>query len=96
MSLTGRDGYVRILRDGLEHVAWLSEHGSGRQRELAAEFVEYILQRAWETGKEVYEKANKIVEEGMSRGSLTLKGFAKRVEVGQGARGEGNRRRSRA
>jgi hypothetical protein len=33
-------------------------------------------------GKEVYEKAKEIVGEGMSRGSLTLKGFAKRVEVG--------------
>ncbi len=46
------------------------------------DFVKYILRRADEAGKEVYEKATKIVEEGMSRGSLTLKGFAKRVEVG--------------
>jgi len=52
-----------------------------KQRELAAEFVKYILQRAWETGKEVYEKAKEIIEEGMSRGSLTLKGFEKKVEV---------------
>jgi hypothetical protein len=57
---------VRILRDGLEHAAWLSERGTGRQRELAAEFVSYILRRAWEEGKEVYEKAKEIVEEGES------------------------------
>jgi flavin-dependent dehydrogenase len=78
----GKASYVSILRKGLEHAAWLSEYGSGRQRELVAEFVDYILQRAEEAGGEVYEKATKIVEEGMSRGSLTLKGFAKRVEVG--------------
>jgi hypothetical protein len=47
----GRDGYVRILREGLAYAAWLSVHGSGRQRELAAEFVEYILQRAKEAGE---------------------------------------------
>jgi hypothetical protein len=65
----------------LAYVAWLSEHGSGRQRELAAEFMNYILQRARDAGEEVYEKARKIVEEGMSRSSITLKGFEKRVEV---------------
>jgi hypothetical protein len=75
MPEEGRYGYVSILREGLERAAWLSEHGSGRQRELAAEFVEYILQRAEEEGEEVYEKAKKIVEEGKARGSLTLKGF---------------------
>ncbi len=44
--------------------------------------MEYILQRAWEAGKEVYEKAGEIIEEGKARGSLTLKGFEKKVEVG--------------
>ncbi len=73
--------YVSILREGLEHAAWLSVHGSGEGQRLAAEFVEYILQRARETGKEVYEKAKEIVEEGMSRGSLPLKGFEKEVEM---------------
>ncbi len=63
----GRNGYVRILRDGLAYVAWLSVHGSGRQRELAAEFVEYILQRAKEEGGEVYKKVKEIVEEGKAR-----------------------------
>jgi hypothetical protein len=47
---------VRILRDGLEHVAWLSEHGSGRQRELAAEFVSHILKRAWGLAKRFTKK----------------------------------------
>ena len=75
-------GYVRILREGLAHAAWLSVYGSGRQRELAAKFVEYILRRTEEAGKEVYEKAKEIIEGGMSRGSLTLKGFEGRVEVG--------------
>jgi len=77
-----RYGYVSILRKGLERAAWLSEHGEGEQRRLAAEFVEYILRRAWGAGKEVYEKAKEIVEEGMLRGSLTLKGFEGVVEVG--------------
>ena len=43
--------------------------------------MKYILWRAWEAGKEVYKKAGEIIEEGMSRGSLTLKGFEKKVEV---------------
>jgi hypothetical protein len=65
----GKTGYVSILKEGLAHAAWLSVYGSGRQRELAADFVKYILKRAEEEGKEVYEKAQKIIEEGMSRGS---------------------------
>ncbi|MFZ8809773.1 MAG: PaRep2b protein [Pyrobaculum sp.] len=77
----GGIGYVNILRKGLVHAAWLSVYGSGEQRRLAAEFVEYILRRAEEAGKEVYEKVKEIIEEGMSRGSLTLKGFEKKVEV---------------
>ncbi len=75
------DGYVYVRREGLAHAAWLSEYGSGERQELAAEFVEYILERAREAGEEVYEKAREIIEEGMSRGSLTLKGFVKEVEV---------------
>jgi hypothetical protein len=82
MPEEGRYGYVLIRREGLAYAAWLSIYGSGRQRELAAEFVEYILQRAWEAGKEVYEKAKEIIEEGKAWGSLTLKGFEGRVEVG--------------
>jgi hypothetical protein len=81
MPEEGRYGYVRVLREGLAYAAWLSVHGSGNQQRLAAKFVEYILRRAWETGKEVYEKAKEIVEEGMSRGSLTLRGFEKKVKV---------------
>jgi hypothetical protein len=77
----GRDGYVSILKEGLEHAAWLSVYGSGRQREMAAEFVEYILRRAWEAGEEVYEKVREIIEEGKTRGSLKLEGFEKEVEV---------------
>jgi hypothetical protein len=70
-----------ILKEGLAHAAWLSVHGSEEQRRLAAEFVEYILQRAWEAGKEVYEKAKEIVEEGRARGSLRPEGFEKEDEV---------------
>ena len=77
----GGAGYVSILRKGLEHAAWLSVHGEGEQRRLAAELVNYILQRAWEAGKEVYEKVREIVEEGKARGSLKLEGFEKEVEV---------------
>ncbi len=77
----GKAGYVSILRKGLERAAWLSVHGSEEQRKLAAEFVEYILQRAWEEGDAVYEKAKEIIKEGKERGSLTLKGFEGRVEM---------------
>jgi len=78
----GKAGYVSVLKESLAYAAWLSVYGEGGQRRLAAEFVEYILRRAEEAGKEVYEKAREIIEEGMSRGTLTLKGFEGRVEVG--------------
>jgi hypothetical protein len=65
----------------MAYAARLSIYGSGEQQRLAAEFVNYILQRAEKAGKGVYEKAIRIVDEGMSRGSLTLKGFEVEVEV---------------
>ncbi|MFZ8839029.1 MAG: PaRep2b protein, partial [Pyrobaculum sp.] len=77
----GRYGYVSILKEGLAYAAWLSVHGSDKQRRLVAEFVEYILQRAKEKGEEVYEKAREIIEEGRARGSLRLEGFEGVVEV---------------
>ncbi len=78
----GEKGYVSILKEGLAHAAFLSVYGKDeQQRRLAADFVEHILKRAEKAGKEVYEKASKIIEERMSRGSLTLKGFEKEVEV---------------
>ncbi len=43
--------------------------------------MEYILQRGREEGDDVYKKALEVVEEGKARGSLTLKGFEKKVEV---------------
>jgi hypothetical protein len=43
--------------------------------------VNYILQRAKKAGEKVYEKAKEIIGEGKARGSLTLKGFEKSVEV---------------
>jgi hypothetical protein len=82
MPEEGRNGYVRILKDGLAYAAWLSIHGSGEQRRLAAEFVEYILQRSKEEGDDVYEKAKEIVKEGKERRSLTLKDLEKKVEIG--------------
>jgi hypothetical protein len=82
MPEEGRYGYVSILKEGLAYAAWLSVHGSDKQRRLAAEFVEYVLRRAREEGKEVYEKAVEIVEEGRARGSLRLEGFEGVVEVG--------------
>jgi len=77
----GREGYVSILRRGLAYAAWLSVHGEGEQQRLAADFVEYVLQRAWEEGEEVYKRAREIIEEGKARGSLTLRGFERVVEV---------------
>ncbi len=77
----GGRGYVNILKEGLEHAAWLSVRGEGKRQRLAADFVEYILQRAKEAGDAVYEKAKEIVKEGKERGSLKLEGFEKEVEV---------------
>ena len=81
MPEEGRNGYVYILKEGLAYAAWLSVHGSGEQQRLAAEFVDYMLQRAREKGGDVYRKALEVVEEGKARRSLTLKGFEKEVEV---------------
>jgi hypothetical protein len=77
----GRDGYVYIRREGLAHAAWLSVRGKGKRQRLAAEFVEYILQRAKVEGDDVYEKASEIIEEGKARGSLKLEDFEMEVEV---------------
>jgi hypothetical protein len=78
----GGRGYVWIRKEGLAYAAWLSVHGEGEQRRLAAKFVKLILQRAEKAGEKVHEKAKEIVKEGMSRGSLKLEGFEGRVEVG--------------
>jgi hypothetical protein len=72
---------VYILREGSAYAAWLSVRGKDEQQKPAAEFVEYILKRAREEGEKAYEKAREIVDEGVSRGSLTLKGFEVEVEV---------------
>jgi nucleotide-binding universal stress UspA family protein len=70
MPEEGRYGYVYIRREGLKHAAWLSVHGSGDQQRLAARFVELILKRAEDAGKEVSEKVKEIIEEGKApRGS---------------------------
>jgi hypothetical protein len=76
-----RNGYLYIPMEGLAYAAWLSVKGSEKQRELATKFVSYILERAREEGEDVYRKALEVVEEGRARGSLTLKGFEKKVEV---------------
>ena len=81
MPEEGRDGHVRILKEGLAYAAWLSVRGEGEQQRLAAEFVELILQRAREEGEDERKKAEEIVEEGKTMDSLTLKGFEKEVEV---------------
>jgi hypothetical protein len=78
----GREGYVSILKEGLAYAARLSVYGKDeQQRSLAAAFVEYILQRAGDEGKDVYRKALEVVEEGRARGSLKLEGLEKKVEV---------------
>jgi hypothetical protein len=78
----GKAGYVSILKEGLAHAAWLSVHSKDKdQRELAAEFVKIILQRAKERGNDVRKKAEEIVKEGKARGSLKLEDFEKEFEV---------------
>ena len=92
----GRYGYVYIRREGLAHAAWLSVYCSEKQRELAAKFVEYILQRAKEEGEDVRKKAEEIVEEGKARGLLDVKGLREGGRSGgQDIRREGDRRRGR-
>jgi hypothetical protein len=81
MPEDNKKGYVSILKEGLAYAAWLSVHGEGERQRPAAEFVSYILQRAEGAGEEVYEKAKKIIEEGKARGSLTLEGLEKKIEV---------------
>jgi hypothetical protein len=82
MPKEGREGYVYIRKEGLAYAAWLSVHGKNeQQRELAAAFVELILQRAKEAGKDVYRKALEVVEEGKAWGSQKLERFEKKVEV---------------
>ncbi|MFZ8809295.1 MAG: hypothetical protein ACO2PN_14475 [Pyrobaculum sp.] len=53
MPEEGRYCYVSILKEGLAYAAWLSVYGSGRLRELAAEFVNYITPEGdggWQRG----------------------------------------------
>ena len=64
MPESRRAGYLLIRKEGLMYAAWLSAHGSGRQRRLAAEFVEHVLRRARERGEEVYEKVLEAVKAG--------------------------------
>jgi hypothetical protein len=79
----GGEGYVSILREGLERAAWLSVHGEGELQRLAAEFVGYILQRAGEEGDDVYRKAEEVVRRGREVGSLRLTDIkGKGVDVG--------------
>jgi len=82
----GGEGYVSILKEGLAYAAWLSVYGSEGQRELAAEFVGYILQRAGEEGEDVRKKAEEIVDRGKEVGSLKLTDV-KGAEVDVGGRG---------
>jgi hypothetical protein len=78
----GKAGYVSVLKEGLMRLARLSVRGKDKQqRELAREFVELILQRAGEVGKDVYRKALEVVEEGKAWGSQKLERFEKKVEV---------------
>ncbi len=58
-------------------------YGPGERQKPAAEFVEHTLQKVkGGRGREAYEKAKEVVEEGGERGSMTLKGFERRDEVG--------------
>jgi hypothetical protein len=81
MPRGGEAGVVRILREGLVYAAWLSMYGSVEQRRATAEFVEYILGRAWDAGEDVYRKALAAVEEGKARGLFSLRGFEEEVRV---------------
>jgi len=77
----GKNGYVSILKEGLARAALLSVYGTEEHRDLAAEFIEYILQRAEKEGDAVYKKPKEIIKEGEERDSLRLEGFEREVEV---------------
>jgi hypothetical protein len=77
-----RAGRVAVLKEGLAYAARLAARGSGEQKRLAAELVGRILEKAERRGGAVCEKVKEVVEEGRARGSLTLRGFEKEVEVG--------------
>jgi hypothetical protein len=81
MPKDGSEGYISILKKGLTYAAWLSVYGSKTQRELAEAFIKLILLRAEEAGEEVHKKVEKIVNEGKSRRSQTLKDFKMEFEV---------------
>jgi len=92
----GRDGYVYILREGLEHAAWLSVHGEGERQRLAAEFVNYILQRAG-GGRGGLRKSQRDHRGGEGKGFPNAGGLPEEGRGwGQGARGGGLRLGRRA
>jgi hypothetical protein len=84
MPEEGRDGYVYIRREGLalRRLALLSTARMNSRGELAAAFVElHTPEGRRRRATTCHRKALEIIEEGMSRGSLTLKGFKMKVEV---------------
>jgi len=82
LSICGKPD-VLVLKEGLAYAAWLSVHVSEERQRLAAEFIGYILRRAWEGGREVHEKAEEVVGEGRAVGSLRLADVREaEVEVG--------------
>jgi hypothetical protein len=95
----GGEGYVSIRREGLERTPRGSPYAAPKNCLLcsSAEFVGYILRRAGEEGREVYEKAEEVVDRGKEVGSLRLAGFKKEVDgrlvkvIGGGAEPEEGR-----
>ncbi len=94
----GRMGRLRILARGLAYAAWLSAHGSGRQRELAKEFLERVLRAAQTEGGDAYRRVKRMVDVGISQGPTLLRGLEKevegrvvKVEEGSARLDEGNR-----
>ena len=81
-TLPHRQPTSHISRVLIAYAAGLSVCGSERQRDLAAEFISYILDRARKEGEDVRKKAEEVVEEGKARSSLRLEGFERKVEVG--------------
>jgi hypothetical protein len=68
------------LGEGLAYAAWLSTHGSGRQRELAEEFLERVLRAAQIDGEDVYRRVKRIIDVGISQSPASLRGLEKEVE----------------
>jgi hypothetical protein len=73
----GKRGYVRILREGLAHAAWLSVYGKDEdQRKLAAEFIDRVhTQKGGGGGRKCAQESRGDRGEGQGEGLSRAEGL---------------------